>query len=175
MGRWSNYDNDSDRLPDGMQRIGYDSDTRRYTFKDKQGAIWRGSPGAEFGGQLSQISGPTHPSKNDDEPIRLMPNAGPIPTPGGVGHARSSSAGSSKFSDFLPAGKLAAATPMDSKSSSPSPTSPTKVSKWNLIRSMSTPHAAPRMQSIVHSALNYSKSDSAKKAQYRPLDGRSPR
>lgn len=55
---------DSYRLPEGMQRIGYDSDTRRYTFRDQHGGIWEGSPGEEFGGELRQISGPTVPAND---------------------------------------------------------------------------------------------------------------
>ncbi len=52
---------DSYSLPDGMQRIGYDSDTHRYTFRDRQGAIWQGG---EYGGELRQVSGPPGSSKN---------------------------------------------------------------------------------------------------------------
>jgi len=32
-----------------MTRIGYDSDTGRYTFRDKDGSIWEGPEGAEYG------------------------------------------------------------------------------------------------------------------------------
>ena len=51
---------DSGRLPEGMERIGYDSETGRYTFRDVNGAVYEGSPGAEFGGELKLISGPVH-------------------------------------------------------------------------------------------------------------------
>ncbi len=40
---------DSYRLPEGMERIGYDSDTGRYTFRDSDGSIWEGPQGAEYG------------------------------------------------------------------------------------------------------------------------------
>lgn len=69
MGRWTQYDEvrfaiwlggsgkpwsddgaqDSCRLPEGMTRIGYDSDTGRYRFRDKDGSIWEGAEGAEYG------------------------------------------------------------------------------------------------------------------------------
>ena len=32
-----------------MTRIGYDSDTGRYRFRDKDGSIWEGAEGAEYG------------------------------------------------------------------------------------------------------------------------------
>lgn len=40
---------DEYRLPEGMTRIGYDSDTGRYRFRDKDGSIWEGPEGAEYG------------------------------------------------------------------------------------------------------------------------------
>jgi hypothetical protein len=40
---------DDYRLPEGMTRIGYDSDTGRYRFRDKDGSIWEGAEGAEYG------------------------------------------------------------------------------------------------------------------------------
>ncbi|KAJ7629042.1 hypothetical protein FB45DRAFT_1029092 [Roridomyces roridus] len=39
MGRWTQRDEDSERLPEGMERIGYDSDTGRYYFRDQSGAL----------------------------------------------------------------------------------------------------------------------------------------
>ncbi|KZP07275.1 hypothetical protein FIBSPDRAFT_875674 [Athelia psychrophila] len=35
MGKWSQYDEDSHRLPEGVIRTGYDADTKKYTFHDK--------------------------------------------------------------------------------------------------------------------------------------------
>ena len=70
MGRWTQYDEvrgvfhfmynlgpflwwlvtqDDYRLPEGMKRVGYDADTQRYTFKDKDGSLWEGPEGQEFG------------------------------------------------------------------------------------------------------------------------------
>jgi hypothetical protein len=63
MGRWTQYDEvcpffystfqakslqDEYRLPEGMKRIGYDSDTGRYYYRDRDGVIWQGAEGAEF-------------------------------------------------------------------------------------------------------------------------------
>lgn len=68
MGRWTQYDEvsglhcytyshpfahwrlqDDYRLPEGMERIGYDADTMQYCFRDRDGSVWQGSEGAEFG------------------------------------------------------------------------------------------------------------------------------
>ncbi|KAJ6617412.1 hypothetical protein B0H10DRAFT_1797371 [Mycena sp. CBHHK59/15] len=48
MGRWTQYDEDDYQLPEGMKRIGYDADTRRYYFRDQDGSVWQGAEGAEF-------------------------------------------------------------------------------------------------------------------------------
>ncbi|XXG96847.1 Biotrophy-associated secreted protein 2 [Hypoxylon texense] len=55
MSRWSQYDTDDERLPDGMQRIGYDADTQIYTFRDTDGSIWESAPGNQYG-QLHRVS-----------------------------------------------------------------------------------------------------------------------
>jgi len=50
MGRWTQYDEDDYRLPEGMKRVGYDADTQRYTFQQGQnGGLYVGAPGARFG------------------------------------------------------------------------------------------------------------------------------
>ncbi|KAJ6622809.1 hypothetical protein B0H10DRAFT_881106 [Mycena sp. CBHHK59/15] len=48
MGRWTQYDEDSYRLPEGMVRTGYDADTGRYTFQDRIGT-YEGLPGSKYG------------------------------------------------------------------------------------------------------------------------------
>ncbi|PBK85370.1 hypothetical protein ARMGADRAFT_1169644 [Armillaria gallica] len=49
MPRSSQHAEDSSRLPEGFRRIGYDADTMRYTFTDKQGKLYRSAPGEEYG------------------------------------------------------------------------------------------------------------------------------
>lgn len=49
MGRWSQYDEDDYRLPEGMKRVGYDADSGKYFFRDKKGHLWEGQEGAQFG------------------------------------------------------------------------------------------------------------------------------
>ena len=65
MGRWTQYDEDEYRLPEGMKRIGYDADSGRYFFRDRSGAIWQGAEGAEFS-EMTKVSGPTHNANDDD-------------------------------------------------------------------------------------------------------------
>ncbi|KAF5389640.1 hypothetical protein D9757_004152 [Collybiopsis confluens] len=71
MSRWSQYDTvcvslpvhdldltpdqDEYRLPEGVRRVGYDSDTGRYQFRDSSGSMWQGPQGAEYG-QLTRGS-----------------------------------------------------------------------------------------------------------------------
>ncbi|KAF5340183.1 hypothetical protein D9758_014981 [Tetrapyrgos nigripes] len=59
MGRWTQYDEDSYRLPEGMERIGYDADTGRYQFRDRASSVWQGQPGSQFG-EMTRVSGPPH-------------------------------------------------------------------------------------------------------------------
>ncbi|KAK8095736.1 peptidoglycan-binding LysM domain-containingprotein [Apiospora kogelbergensis] len=62
MGRWSQYDTDEERLPEGMVRIGYDADDQTYTFRDtNDGSIWESAPGNQYG-RLTRISGPSSSS-----------------------------------------------------------------------------------------------------------------
>ncbi|KAL4250286.1 hypothetical protein ABKN59_003161 [Abortiporus biennis] len=56
MGRWTQYDEDDYRLPEGMKRVGYDSDTSTYYFRDtSDGTLWAGAPGVEYG-EMHQVS-----------------------------------------------------------------------------------------------------------------------
>lgn len=32
-----------------MERIGYDSDSGKYIFRDRDGSVWQGPEGAEYG------------------------------------------------------------------------------------------------------------------------------
>lgn len=40
---------DDCRLPEGMKRVGYDADSGKYLFRDKDGSLWEGQEGARFG------------------------------------------------------------------------------------------------------------------------------
>ncbi|TFK24279.1 hypothetical protein FA15DRAFT_669719 [Coprinopsis marcescibilis] len=73
MGRWTQYDEDEYRLPEGMKRIGYDSDTGKYQYRDADGSVWEGAEGAEYG-ELTKVSGPSHSSPNhEDDDVEATP------------------------------------------------------------------------------------------------------
>ncbi|KAJ4490225.1 hypothetical protein J3R30DRAFT_3693797 [Lentinula aciculospora] len=57
MSRRSQYDEDSYRLPEGMERMGYDSDSGRYLFRDRDGSLWQGPQGAEYG-EMTRVPEP---------------------------------------------------------------------------------------------------------------------
>ena len=62
MSRFSHYDTDEERLPEGMTRVGYDADTQVYTFRDAaDGSYWESAPGCQYG-QLTRVGqGPPPP------------------------------------------------------------------------------------------------------------------
>ncbi|GKU06842.1 hypothetical protein FLAG1_09775 [Fusarium langsethiae] len=49
MPRVQNFDTDRGRLPEGMTRIGYDSETGVYTFRAADGTLWESAPGIQYG------------------------------------------------------------------------------------------------------------------------------
>jgi hypothetical protein len=65
MSRFSRYDTDEERLPEGMQRVGYDADTQVYTFRDADGSYWESAPGNEYG-QLTKV-GEARPEGQETE------------------------------------------------------------------------------------------------------------
>jgi len=67
MGRWTQYEEDEHRLPEGMIRIGYDSDTGRYHFQDRDGIVWQGAEGAEFSEMTRVFTGDVPPSEEAQE------------------------------------------------------------------------------------------------------------
>ncbi|KAI0706016.1 hypothetical protein C8T65DRAFT_652470 [Cerioporus squamosus] len=64
MGRWTQYDEDSYRLPEGMKRVGYDSDTGKYYYRDGGGSLWEGAEGAQYG-ELKRVSHAPIPTGSD--------------------------------------------------------------------------------------------------------------
>ncbi|KAK1246084.1 hypothetical protein MKX07_005153 [Trichoderma sp. CBMAI-0711] len=69
MSRFSRYDTDEERLPEGMTRVGYDADTQVYTFRDADGSLWESAPGCQYG-RLTRVSGPAaDDDASDSEPF----------------------------------------------------------------------------------------------------------
>ncbi|KAJ7701913.1 hypothetical protein B0H17DRAFT_167887 [Mycena rosella] len=68
MGRWTQFSEDSTRLPEGVKRIGYDADTGRYTFCDGEGNIYLGPPHEEYGSLTLVGKSARPPSSTNDRP-----------------------------------------------------------------------------------------------------------
>ena len=68
MSRFSRYDTDEERLPEGMSRVGYDADTQVYTFRDSDGSYWESAPGNQYG-NLTRVGGADHYDPDDTEPF----------------------------------------------------------------------------------------------------------
>jgi hypothetical protein len=78
MSRWAKFiEADYGRLPEGMKRIAYDADTERYSYRDKDGSIWQGEPGSQYGklSLVSKASGIT-----ESEPSSPRSDSGLSPT-----------------------------------------------------------------------------------------------
>ncbi|KIM82305.1 carbohydrate-binding module family 50 protein [Piloderma croceum F 1598] len=75
MGRWTQYDEDDYRLPEGMKRVGYDSDSGRYYFRDGAGVVYEGGQGAEFG-EMTRVSGApvAIPEESSDDDLEAAPS-----------------------------------------------------------------------------------------------------
>ncbi|KAF8878105.1 hypothetical protein BD779DRAFT_1555567 [Infundibulicybe gibba] len=75
-GRWTQFTEDSYRLPEGVTRVGYDADTSQYTFRDRQGKFYVGEPGAEYG-TLRPLSGAPRDPKNKENKALSVTTSGP--------------------------------------------------------------------------------------------------
>ncbi|KAF8808207.1 hypothetical protein BYT27DRAFT_7190354 [Phlegmacium glaucopus] len=73
MGRWTQYDEDDYRLPEGMKRIGYDSDTRRYYFRDQDGSVWQGPEYGEMTRVKAYASPRTQSTSRGYRPLSTDP------------------------------------------------------------------------------------------------------
>ncbi len=68
MPRRSRYDDDEERLPEGMTRVGYDADTGVYTFQDADGSYWESAPGSRYG-QLTRVGHELAGEDDDAQPF----------------------------------------------------------------------------------------------------------
>ncbi|KAK2589878.1 hypothetical protein QQS21_012442 [Conoideocrella luteorostrata] len=75
MSRYSQYDTDEERLPEGMRRVGYDADTQVYTFQDTDGSYWESAPGCQFG-QLTRAGDGPQDYAADTEPFLMHDGLG---------------------------------------------------------------------------------------------------
>ncbi|KAI6099014.1 hypothetical protein F5141DRAFT_1144009 [Pisolithus sp. B1] len=63
MSRFTQFDEDSYRLPEGIKRIAYDADSQRYLFRDRVGQLYQNEPGDEYG-VLQPVKCPIPPRRN---------------------------------------------------------------------------------------------------------------
>src|SRR4051812_10583054 len=68
MPRFADSDSDSERLPDGMHRVGYDADSQTYTFRDARGGYYEGPAGVRYPAHFTRVSSPSWPAV--PEPMR---------------------------------------------------------------------------------------------------------
>ncbi|OAA69097.1 peptidoglycan-binding LysM domain protein [Cordyceps fumosorosea ARSEF 2679] len=68
MPRQSRYDDDEERLPEGMTRVGYDADTGVYTFQDADGSYWESAPGSRYG-RLTRVGHELAAEDDDAQPF----------------------------------------------------------------------------------------------------------
>ncbi|KAF7545359.1 hypothetical protein G7Z17_g9223 [Cylindrodendrum hubeiense] len=79
MSRFSRYDTDEERLPEGMSRVGYDADTQVYTFRDADGSYWESAPGNQYG-RLTKVSDGDGDHDDDDTAPFLLQQAQQAPS-----------------------------------------------------------------------------------------------
>ncbi|KAJ6481848.1 hypothetical protein C8R45DRAFT_1003241 [Mycena sanguinolenta] len=106
MGRWTHDQEDATRLPEGVKRIGYDADSARYKFCDREGNIYLGPPHEDYGALTLVGKTSRPPSSSDDRPQAFASEKSrpelsvdvPVHAPPGSG---------STFHDFVPAHLIA--------------------------------------------------------------------
>ncbi|KAF8062376.1 hypothetical protein FPV67DRAFT_268316 [Lyophyllum atratum] len=146
MGRWTQFEEDSYRLPEGMKRIGYDADTKVYTFRDRNGALYLGEPEAHYGTltPVTETGGsPRAGAFESDEPRMVSSvSSGEIP---------------STFHDILPANLITATTsPVDKSRLSPTASRISSGGDGNAVSprarfiDAARRSALPKMHGVVH-------------------------
>ncbi|KAK0205212.1 hypothetical protein DFS33DRAFT_1326657 [Desarmillaria ectypa] len=133
MTHWSQYNEDSYRLPEGFRRIGYDADTMRYTFSDKRGKLYQSAPGEDYGTLTPVISASTSRPEafySDRKKTKVSVSTNPAVK---------------TFHDFLPSSAITSPSSSSGRNSL-SPLSPS-VQFVNAARRT----ALPKMQGVVQS------------------------
>jgi hypothetical protein len=99
MGRWTQYEEDEYRLPEGVTRIAYDADSCCYTFRDRRGMLYQGPPGEAYG-TLRPLPSTPHDSRPVFDTDAQRPKT-----------SLDSVSSSQTFHDFLPADRITGAPP----------------------------------------------------------------
>ncbi|KAL1748301.1 hypothetical protein HDZ31DRAFT_79832 [Schizophyllum fasciatum] len=153
------YD-DPGSLPSGVQRIAYDSDSQRYTFRDEKGRVYLGNPGEGFTTFENSITAKeTRPMFNSEDFHEYN-----------AAHSKLKS-----FSDILPSSAVTAATPVDDARQKHN-RSPSKLASVARKLTLKKPknrnedrHDAPRMHDVVRGAMQ--REDQAERERERAYRG----
>ncbi|KAJ7662134.1 hypothetical protein DFH06DRAFT_1191610 [Mycena polygramma] len=143
MGRWTQFDEDSTRLPEGVKRTGYDQDTARYTFCDQEGNIYLGPPHEEYGSLTLVGKSSRPPSSHDDRPFAFASDSKPELSVD-VPH----SAGSATFHDILPAHLITSPSSAESTLEDSPVSDGSGISRFRSAVRRAT--GAPSMQNVVN-------------------------
>ncbi|KAJ7851988.1 hypothetical protein B0H13DRAFT_2207009 [Mycena leptocephala] len=142
MGRWTQYNEDSTRLPEGMKRIGYDADTARYKFCDREGNTYLGPPHEDYGLLTLVEKASRPPSSIDDRPQAFASDQSRPELSVDV------QGSGSTFHDFLPAHLITSPSSAES-TLTPSPLSG-ESSSGSRFRDAVRRTALPSMQNVVN-------------------------
>ncbi|KAJ4490400.1 hypothetical protein J3R30DRAFT_3421357 [Lentinula aciculospora] len=141
MSRFTQYAEDASRLPEGFQRIAYDADTEQYTFKDRNGALYRSAPGESYGKLIPVSDGKAEAWRyNDGEHEHKRPqiSTSNLPAP-------------KSFHDILPPQAIASAGSYSPTSSnSDSSESLFSLSPRSRFIEAARRSTMPKMQGVVH-------------------------
>ncbi|KAJ7726901.1 hypothetical protein B0H16DRAFT_1591684 [Mycena metata] len=133
------YAEDSFRLPEGIKRIGYDADTARYTFCDREGNTYLGPPHEEYG-SLTLVDNSIH-----DRPHAFASSENPKPDLS-IGATPFQDSGA-RFHDFVPPHLITSPSSAESTLSG-SPRSG-ETSSGSRLRDAVRRNALPSMQNVV--------------------------
>ncbi|KAF9011967.1 hypothetical protein BDQ17DRAFT_1345202 [Cyathus striatus] len=153
MGRWTQYEEDASRLPEGFMRVGYDAETQRYKFKDRYGKLYQSELGAAYG-TLTPIADPSTRAARErpgvfEDPTCIRPTT-----------LSTSPTAIKTFQDFLPPESIATSPP------SPSDSPPTKHASKDQFVSAVRRTALPKMHGVV---TGLRRSITTARKQYAPI------
>ncbi|RDB28147.1 hypothetical protein Hypma_001391 [Hypsizygus marmoreus] len=146
MSRWTQFEEDAFRLPEGMKRIAYDADTKMYTFRDRLGALYQGPPGEDYGilTPVAKTGVNSRPGAfESDKPPRKSLTVNPDAAP-------------SSFHDILPANLITSPSSSIDGKSPPSPILPGSPKEGDRLhhhvqfKDAVRKVAMPKMQGMVH-------------------------
>ncbi|EGO04185.1 hypothetical protein SERLA73DRAFT_173621 [Serpula lacrymans var. lacrymans S7.3] len=149
--RWTQYTEDSCRLPEGVTRIAYDADSGRYTFRDRSGQLYESAPHAEYG-ELTPVSSPSSHRRRVTITERRDPRL----------YAKFTNGPPKTFNDILPSDYIASPLEADADGSSDGSKSPSPVDAKDAVKgrfiNAVRQSTVPKMHNAVDGVMKRSKS-----------------